>query len=86
MICTMAMLPATVQLPDISQEIKNVVPDPVRRQVTVLIMLRVGESFKAHLLSYFGSRNSMCGIIKSFLLYSIAHITSVGDVGDVRNY
>jgi hypothetical protein len=41
MICTMAMLPATVQLPEISHDIKKVAPDPVTRQVTVLIKLLV---------------------------------------------
>jgi len=35
-----AMLPATVQLPDINQEIKKVAPDPVMRQHKVLTTLR----------------------------------------------
>jgi hypothetical protein len=34
------MVPATLQLPEISHDIKKVAPEPVRRQVKVLIRLR----------------------------------------------
>jgi hypothetical protein len=44
-ICIKAMVPAMAQLPEISQEIKNVAPEPVTRQVTVLIRLRQWLSF-----------------------------------------
>lgn len=38
-ICTAAMVPAMLQLPEINQEITNVAPDPVMRQVMVLTKL-----------------------------------------------
>ena len=54
-ICVTAIELATARFPDNIQEIKNVAPLPVSRQLMVLVKLRVVESLNAHTLT------NLCG-------------------------
>ena len=54
-ICVTAIELATARFPDNIQEIKNVDPLPVSRQLMVLVKLRLLVSLKAHALSNLSS-------------------------------
>lgn len=82
---TVAIVVAMPKLPEIKNEMANVLALPVMRQLIVLTRLLFGLSLKAHVFANFSSTDASYRFVKALLFNFVTYVTTVSDVYNVRN-